>query len=523
VSHTAPYPTLVAVALLCGIAFSAGCPSSDPVKGDFAGEDANDGTRDTNRLADASEQDAGANDTASTDSAAANDSSTTADVSSGDASATDAGVPFIKPCGGAKDGIWTVTFGSADKDTAEAIIPTSDGGFAIAATVDIYGGADTMTLLRINKYGNKIWQRSYGGGASTEGRDALGMDDGGFVIGGCIAEKDSGYRDMYIVRADKDGKVGAKGTWTVTEGNAKNSDCVYALTAGHKSAIVAAGFTKGTNTSGIDGRLQALTPDGKPLWERTVSGGSNSEYLRDVVADKTGYVAAGESYASGKGMWAVALDHKGKPRWNKHYGKTGSDRANAIALRDDGGTLIAGKATIYACLWAVALDETGAEQWHHELCDKQSEEAFAIAMLHDGGFALIGKSSTNGSDALLLRLNRYGSRLFTRKFVDEHKGTTARGYDIVQLPDHGFLIAGEVYGQPDKKGGADMLIMRTDRWGHASCKYGAKCANMLPTACDDGSACTVGLCDNVDGCIHKGLPDNAMCGAGKTCLKGACK
>lgn len=458
--------------------------------------------------------------------AAAPDASVSLDSESAvDGGASDAGGAEFKPlCGGDKDLVFANGFGTAAKDHGARVVVTNDGGIAVIATTGDFSDPKHGVLLRLNGAGNKVWQRTYGPGKDNSLHALAELADGGFVLAGQMVEESGNYGDMWMIRTDKDGKVGGAGTWEYKEGYPKYTDIAFGVTVGHEGALVMVGQTRSTNTDQIDGRMFGVTPQGKPLWD-LIASGSNTDILYDVVKTPKGYAAAGESYGTGKGMWLVAADKKGKELWQNHYGKTSSDRAHAITTWS-GGTVIAGRATTYACMWVVAVDENGAEQWKYELCDNQTEEAYDIAAIGAGGkdgFAVFGRSSTGGTDALLVRLSPFGGELFRQRMQKYHGGGDARGYGIATMPDGGFVMVGDVYKQPGNQGYADILVMRSDRWGHAGCKFDSKCANMATDQCGGDQLCTASLCDGIDGCFTKKLPDDVQCGPGKICKDGACK
>jgi len=72
---------------------------------------------------------------------------------------------------GASSEMWSRTYGGASSDYAEAMVQTSDGGFAIA------GGA---SLVKTDAYGNMLWNQT----CPVFARSLVETSDGGFAIAG---------------------------------------------------------------------------------------------------------------------------------------------------------------------------------------------------------------------------------------------------------------------------------------------------------------------------------------------------
>ncbi|NNG17839.1 MAG: hypothetical protein HKM89_15295 [Gemmatimonadales bacterium] len=89
--------------------------------------------------------------------------------------------------------------------------------------------------------------------------------------------------------------------------------------------------------------------------------------------------------------------------------------------------------------------------------------ANAIIELRDGGFAAVGYADAGretGTDAVLVRFNAAGDTLWTRSYGGDREDF---GWDVVELPDGGFVIVG--YTEAPAAGREDVLVMRVDASG----------------------------------------------------------
>jgi hypothetical protein len=87
----------------------------------------------------------------------------------------------------------------------------------------------------------------------------------------------------------------------------------------------------------------------------------------------------------------------------------------------------------------------------------------AVIELRDGGFAAVGYGDFgrgSGTDVLLVRFDAAGDTLWTRMYGGESEDV---GWDVVEVPDGGFFIAG--YTEAPGPGREDVLVLRVDDMG----------------------------------------------------------
>lgn len=112
--------------------------------------------------------------------------------------------------------VWQKTFGGSGADFGSSLI-YSGGGYVVAGSTlstdgDVsgyHGGFSDAWVIKLNESGDKIWQKTFGGsgadnaGSITEGRD------GGYLLVGNTQSSDvigyHGYSDALIVRMDRNG------------------------------------------------------------------------------------------------------------------------------------------------------------------------------------------------------------------------------------------------------------------------------------------------------------------------------
>jgi len=127
--------------------------------------------------------------------------------------------------------IWDFEYGDLDSnDNAGGILETENGDFIVVGTtestdqgVKLFGKKD-IVAIKLDKDGNKIWRRTYGGKDNDWGMKILQAKDGGYYIGGMTGSSDryfsnnAGWVDYFIMKIDSEGYM----EWSETYGREKD-------------------------------------------------------------------------------------------------------------------------------------------------------------------------------------------------------------------------------------------------------------------------------------------------------------
>lgn len=127
------------------------------------------------------------------------------------------------------DSVWARTFGGAQWDDCRQMKPTSDGNYLIVGTSYSFGANGTVYSIKVSPDGTKLWESNVAGpgGAAT---DFTETPDGGFLLTGAMYPGLSTTNDVYIVRLDKDGKL----LWSKVVGTRvhESGACIHRMTDG---------------------------------------------------------------------------------------------------------------------------------------------------------------------------------------------------------------------------------------------------------------------------------------------------
>lgn len=329
--------------------------------------------------------------------------------------------------------IWEKYFSGNNHDHLSATVTTQDGGFLISGTSysgkgldkkdDSKGGSD-LWLIRLNEFGDELWQKTIGTSADEEARAVIQTTDQGFFVAGNIQNSPKGYgsKDVLVIRLDKDGKVlseqtfGGRGQDEV-EKMIPTPDGGALLGIYSRSGI---GGTKKTENYGEgDYWIVKLSKDGKIDWEKNF-GGKGDDHLRTLALTSTGYLIGGESRSERSGnktvgteegtdLWLIALDQNGNEQLQKSYSFGNRDvlmGMSVIESLDDKstkGVLLGGytqaEDRIKAddeTFWLLYIDQIGNESWRKHITGesrKKEERLSDLKLNRDGSILIAGTSA----------------------------------------------------------------------------------------------------------------------------------
>jgi len=175
--------------------------------------------------------------------------------------------------------IWNKTYGGPEKDEAHYVIPSGDGGFAIAGYTQSFGnqngdffvnGTGDMWLLKVDEQGNEQWNMTYGGDGVDEAYYVAQSADGGYLIGGTTRSFSNGSDRAYLVKTDSLGNE----QWYRTYGDNSN-DAIYTIVKADGGYVLSG--TIYPRTGKCKGFLIKTDDTGNSIWN--YSYGENGYYV----------------------------------------------------------------------------------------------------------------------------------------------------------------------------------------------------------------------------------------------------
>lgn len=101
--------------------------------------------------------------------------------------------------------VWQRTYGGPDNQKPYQFIRTNDNNFILLAETMFYGvGQYDCLLIKVDSSGNAIWQKTYGGDKIDRCYSIYSVSDGGYVFTGESYSFDSSL-EMVVYKTDKEG------------------------------------------------------------------------------------------------------------------------------------------------------------------------------------------------------------------------------------------------------------------------------------------------------------------------------
>jgi len=354
---------------------------------------------------------------------------------------------------------WYKIYGGSNDDKAYSIQQTKDGGYIVAGYTTSFGngGADVY-ILKLDRDGNILWSKTYGGSNDDGARSIIQTSDGGYIVAGVTASFGNGQDDAYILKLDSNGNL----LWYKVYGGSYN-DTAISIQQTIDGGYILAGYTESFGNGKRDVYILKLDNNGNLQWYKTY-GGSNDDVAFSIQQTKDGgYIVAGvtSSFGSeGFDFYILKLDNNGNLLWQKTYGGSYYDIAYSIQQTNDGGYIVAGITTpsmIDLDVYILKLDSNGNLLWYKTYGGRYNDIAISIQQTNDGGYIIAGITSSFGNgqdDAYIIKLDNNGNLLWYKTYGG---GDDDGAYSIQQTNDGGYIIAGytESYA-----GNSDVYIIK---------------------------------------------------------------
>lgn len=366
---------------------------------------------------------------------------------------------------------WSQTYGGTSDESAEWVIQTKDGGYAIAGYTYSYGAGDVdLLLVKTDSAGQVQWDKTYGGIGDDYVESVVQTSDGGYALAGITNSFGAGREDFWLVKTDSSGEM----LWSKTFGGA-GLDWAHSVVQTNDGGYLLAGVTNSSVASSYDALLVKTDSAGNMQWNRTY-GGTNYEEARSLVrTSDEGYAFAGSTSSYGAGdhdFWLVKTDSSGNMQWNKTYGGASTEAPSSVVQTKDGGYALVGGTVSYAGappnedFWLVKTDSSGDMLWSRAYGGTGNDGASSVIQTSDGGYALVGYTYSYGADQpasygtgeaniWLVKTDSSGNMQWSKPYGG-NGGESASS--VVQTSDEGYVVAGDA--RADSAGTSDFWLVK---------------------------------------------------------------
>jgi predicted secreted protein len=311
--------------------------------------------------------------------------------------------------------VWDKTFGGSSSDYAYAVLQTSDGGYILAGSTASFGaGNGDAWLIKTDANGNKVWDKTFGGINSDSARSVQQTKDGGYILAGNTWSSGAGGRDAWLIKTDTNGNE----QWNKTYGGALD-DLAMSVEQTSDGGYIVAAFTTSYGAGSYDAWLIKTDEYGNKEWEKFFGGDDFDEADSVHQTSDGGYILAGHTNSFGVGSfdaWLIRTDVNGVEQWNKTYGGSGDDGNTSVQLTSDGGYILAVTTSSYGAgsydAWLIKTDADGNKAWDKTFGGSGYDCANAVNQTSDGGYILAGETGSYGAgnrDAWLIKTDAEGN------------------------------------------------------------------------------------------------------------------
>ena len=378
-------------------------------------------------------------------------------------------------------------YGRGGNDTPTCLEKTLDGNLLLGGNVaenDGKGGCTNIWIIKVDEFGDQIWEREFGGSGCDELRDMVVTPDSGVIFVGItssfIEHPEKGEEDyqgdFFMGKLNKLGEI----EWLKTYGGL-DVDQAYGVASARKGEYMVVGAT---NSSNFDVQTELLMTN---MWAVRVSdfgkkdmaqayGGNKQDWAFSVAGTNEGeYIFAGftnsedldgTSRRSNGDAWVGKIDRYGSLRWQQVFSGKFEDYFAKVIVDPTGRLVCVGNFETEEQgkqFWFLKLTGEGKKMYEQIFGGNENEFATSVDALKLGGYIMTGFSRyynleneyiKGGEDFWLIRLDARGNILWKQTYGGRDN---ERGVDVIEFDNGVFFALGvkhndfEANGTKDKK------------------------------------------------------------------------
>lgn len=261
--------------------------------------------------------------------------------------------------------IWDRTYGGRGDERGFSVEQTTGGGFIIVGSTRSKGkGLLDAWLVKVSSDGALEWDVTFGGRAEDVGHSVQQTIDGGYAFLGYTRSKGAGRADFWLVRTNRSGEL----LWEKTYGG-MSDDFGYSLQTLTDNGFILLGDSESEGAGGMDYRLIRVNSTGTAQWDRAY-GGTTDDWSYSVQQTKDGgFILCGHTWSQGAGRadaWLVKTNASGVMQWQQTVGTATLDYGRVARQTQQGDYVFVGYTTSYDAQgasdgWLVRLTSAGKQ------------------------------------------------------------------------------------------------------------------------------------------------------------------
>lgn len=231
-------------------------------------------------------------------------------------------------------------YGGEKAEEGRSLLATQDGNFLLLGTTTASNGEKDIYLLKVDRQGNELWQKTFGGPAPDTPASIIETSQGQYCLAATTESFGAGARDIYLLWLDQSGNPIREKTF-----GGPDIDGSTALSELADQQILLYGYTKNFGASSRDLYLLRLSAEGDSLWSQRYGGVGYEESQAFAPLADGGFVLCGHSASTAPehNMIGIRLDANGEQLWSNDYGGEAHDGGEALLINAVGQFVFVGR------------------------------------------------------------------------------------------------------------------------------------------------------------------------------------
>lgn len=318
---------------------------------------------------------------------------------------------------------WAQTFGGPNNDEAYDIIKTRDGGYAVCGMTESKGmGGKDAWVIKLDPQGKLEWDKTFGDKQDEAANAIIQTSDNGYAIIGYTTSKGKGKKDVWFVKIDSMGNK----LWETTYGGPKDdigNDLIQTMDGNYAFISSSKSFGAGN----FDFWAMKVDTKGAKIWKKA-EGGKGADIGASIAENPkdSSIILCGTTFSNANGqsdLWLINLTKEGRKDWRKNFGEVNKDRINHMLIKSTGEYIMTGgtqpKGERYEDYWVVGFTAESWDDWEATETTPQDEAFSCASESTDGGVIVCGYTSSAGEgsyDFLLIKYDKNGKQLWKDTF-----------------------------------------------------------------------------------------------------------
>jgi hypothetical protein len=336
---------------------------------------------------------------------------------------------------------------------------STDNQYIIAGKSSSFGdfGHDGF-LTKVEDDGQTLWLEAFGGANPEAIYDLAETPDGGFILVGSTESYGSMLKDVFVIKVDQNGVL----EWTNTYGG-NDLDEGKSVYIGEDGLLYLIGYTRSFGFGEADIWLIVIDSQGNELNSYTF-GTELNNYGVGIISDGSGHlIILSNDEINGYSEQKVAVRKiglDGSQIWYNYHQSDQFEISSGIIADGEGYYYVAGS-TIFAGQkdgLFLQMNDDGDFISNHIFGGNSNDWFEDIKRSNDGNFVLCGATEIDGYDSWLMKLDQYGSIIWSRNLGFEGMD---QANSVFQLNNSGYIITGVVETESNN----DYYLIKTDSEG----------------------------------------------------------